>query len=114
MAVTYTRVPDGNDVFGGRNKVKFADFQAASGTTYPSGGFVLSASLFELKFIRGISIVGGDVSQGAYFGSFDFTTSFPGKGAATVALRLFTASGTELSGTVGSTGYNVRLLAYGQ
>ena len=114
MAVTYTRVPDGNDVFGGRNKIGFLDFQAASGTTYPSGGFVLSAGLFGLKFIRGIYIVGGDVSQGTYFTVYDFTTSYPGKEPATVAIRLFTASGTELSGTVGSSGYNVRFLAFGQ
>lgn len=112
MAVTLTRVPDGNDYWG-RNKIKFVDFQAASGTTYPSGGFVINANTFELKVFRGLKIVGGDVSQGTYFGIVDMTTAFPGKEPPTVALRLFTASGTELSGTVGSTGYNVRLLGVG-
>lgn len=116
MAVSYKRVRDSIDVWG-RTRVEFKDFIAPSGTTYPSGGFVINAATFGLKIFRGIAIVGGDVSQGTYFGVFDFGTSFPSAGAqvlpATVKLRLFTASGTELSGTVGSTGYNIRIAGYG-
>lgn len=109
MAQTYTAVPDGFDVWG-RNYVRTRDV-ALSGT-YPSGGYTINAQDVGLKFFRGVDVVGGDVSQGTYFVLFDFGTSYAGTLPTSVKLRLFTASGTEATGTL-SPSVNVRLCAYG-
>jgi hypothetical protein len=113
MAVSYTRVPDGNDVWG-RQRQQYLDFLAPNGTTYPAGGFPLTALQFGLKFFNEVEIAGGDVSQGTYFAIFDYGTSFAGKRPTSAKLRLFTASGTELSGSVGASGFNARIAALGQ
>jgi len=110
MAVTYTRVPDGNDVWG-RTKVQLLDITITG--TYTAGGYTLSATQFQLKFFKSADIAGGDVSMGTYFPVFDFGTSPAGKEPATVKLRFFTASGVEATGAISPT-INIRVVATGQ
>lgn len=97
MAFTLTRVQDGTDVYG-RNKV--AIFDVAITGSYTVGGYSIAAGDVGLKAIKGIDIVGGDVSQLTYFPFFDFGAAGQGLAWPSAKLRLATASGTEATSTL--------------
>lgn len=109
MALTYTRVPDGDDVWG-RNKIKFLDVTITG--SYTATGYSIPATAFGLKAFRGVDPAGGDVSLGTYFPVIDFGTSPAGKLPTTFKLRFFTASGVEATGSL-SPSINIRLRAAG-
>lgn len=109
MAATYTRVADGNDVWG-RQRMQLLDINITG--TYSAGGYTLNAAQFGLKIFRTVDIAGGDVSMGTYFPVFDFGTSSAGKQPTTVKLRFFTTSGVEATGAL-SPAINIRIIATG-
>lgn len=110
MAITLTRVPDGDDNWG-RHRVVTRDFTALSADAYPAGGVVINASDLGLKFITGVDIAGGSVSMGTNFPVFDIGT-VPGGLPTSFKLRYFTASGVEIAGTFGTNVFT-RICAYG-
>lgn len=112
MAQIYTRVPDGDDVWG-RERVAFKDVTSAASPGYPSGGFTLNAADFGLKYFRGIDVVGGNVSQGTYGIIVDLGTSFVGALPLTAKLRLFSALGTEVTASTDVSALKIRLQAIG-
>jgi len=111
MAITTTLVPDGMDVWG-KHRAHTFDFHAASGDTYPSGGVVIKAKDVGLSYITGAMVVGGGLRQATDFPILYLGSAAPFSLPTSVALRLFSALGTEISGTFPAD-FNIRLLVYG-
>jgi len=73
MALTFTRIADGEDVWG-RTKVKYLDITLDS--SYPaSAGYVINAQDVGLKYIRGAQVVGGNQASGTLLYAFDNGTT---------------------------------------
>ena len=113
MAFTRTRVTDSVTDAYGKSTVQYWDFDITS--TYTAGGYTINAKDIGMKFFRGVTVVGGDVSLGTYFPVVDFGsvyTAAAGMLPTTLKLRFFTASGTEATGAL-SPAINIRLLFIG-
>lgn len=113
MAFTLTRVND--SILDVRGKGRESTYDVKVTGSYTAGGYTINASDVGLKFFKGISVVGGDVSQLTYFPFFDYGTGYTaGQGVlpTTVKLRLGTASGTEATGAL-SPNVLLRIDAYG-
>ncbi len=83
MAITITRVPDGDDVWG-RTKVCWKDITLDA--SYPAtNGYVINASDVGLKSILGAKVVGGNQTAGKLSFVFDFNAT---AGDLTTAVRL--------------------------
>lgn len=109
MAFTLTKVQDGGDSWG-RNRVAVFDVQITG--TYTAGGYTIAAADVGLKFLRGVVVSGGDVSQLTYYPFYDFAAAGAGGLFTTGKLRLGTATATEATGTLSPT-VNLRLTFFG-
>lgn len=90
MAVTYTRVPDGNDVWG-RTLIKIVDITLDS--SYPlTNGYVIQASDVGMKGLFGAKVIGGNKASGAVLPAIDLGT-VAGAPPTSAILRLFLPTG---------------------
>ncbi len=90
MSLTYTRVPDGFDVWG-KTLIQYRDITFDA--SYPaSTGYVINAQDVGLKAILGATVVSGNQAAGAVVPAFDFGAT-AGNLKTSVALRLFLPTG---------------------
>lgn len=108
MTSVISQIRDGRDVFG-KHRVQYVDY-ALSGTY--ANNFTINATDVGMKGFVGVSVAGGDVSLGTYFPVLDLGTALAGLTPTSVKLRLFTASGTEATGSLSVT-VNVRVCFIG-
>jgi hypothetical protein len=109
MAQTYTRLPDGEDVFG-RKRVKA--MEVTLDASYPAGGYLIAPGDVGMKFVYGIAVIGGNTASGAYTYTF---VAAAGKGniGGNMALRVF-SGGTEVANATDLHTVTLRILPIGQ
>jgi hypothetical protein len=94
MALTITRVPDGNDVWG-RTKIEYRDLTLDDAYA-ASTGYVINAQDVGLRQVFGAAVVGGNQAAGKLSFIFDFNAS-AGDLRTAVRLRAFFPTGGATS-----------------
>lgn len=102
MGLTFTRVPEGEDTFGGKNKVMTMDVTFDS--SYPTGGEVISAASFGFKILFGLAVLGQNTAAALY------TFNYDSQAGTLVAL----VGGSQVANTTDLSALTVRIRAFGQ
>lgn len=90
MALTFTRVPDGEDIWG-RTRVRFVDITLDN--SYPlTNGYVINAQDVGMKGIFGAKVIGGNKASGAILPTIDLGT-VAGAPPTSAILRAFLPTG---------------------
>lgn len=110
MALTFTKIKDGGDVWG---KKPVSVFDVTLDSSYPATpGYVINARDVGHKALYGAAIIGGNQASGA--GNIIIDTDGAGTLATSVALRVFvTSTGVEVANGVSLATYVVRLAFIG-
>lgn len=90
MALSFQRVPDGEDVWG-RMRVRFVD--VALDTSYPNTGgtigYLINASDLGFKMIYSVDLAGQNLASLAWTFFFDMSAAMGSAAAAGVPAQLF-------------------------
>ena len=88
MAITKTLVPDSSDVWG---KHRVESYDITLDTSYPTGGYAISAANLGWSEITGVLELGGNSASGGYVAKWDKVNS---------KLMMFRSGGFTPAGTV--------------
>lgn len=102
MALTFTRIPEGEDIFGGKNKVMTLD--VTFDTSYVTGGMPIAPASFGMKFFFGLEVIAHNTAAALYFFNYD------SQAGTLVALT----GGAQVANATNLSTLTVRVRAFGQ
>jgi hypothetical protein len=105
VGLTLTRIKEGEDVLGGRTRSTLYDITLD--TSYPAGGYPLTAPAVGLKILRGMSIIGGNALAASFRPFFDNVNNLLAVNAGGGGTQVYSPGGGDIKGSANTDSENV-------